>query len=554
MVGRWPGVPAGLILASVLAAVCLLVGGDGPSGGTRVAAADGGVTFYCGWDAGCPEVTIGGDPLATLGGGPSPFRGYADPSLEADPDTGTLWLAYSWVDLLVSSPGPPPVVDLGVQTHLARSDDGGATFTFVRAVNEETQATHPDSGAQGWVAHEVSTLVREGPGAWQMQWLNYFDGFGQPADGSDNRSDNLYVRSVASTPAGLGDTAVPWIRGWATSPSYGAAYDLSSTIPELSDCAAFTEPALFARGGAIYLATSCVVVANGARQYGRERLVLLRQEMNGYSYVGTLLDYSDAIALGGTRLEGADLSVARNGAVLLIVSPLQDATPNNLGCVALEVSDITTASVRRDGSGDPVPLATLTGDDPQIGPVACTYDAASSTGVIMWLHRYQAQPFDVLVSLRATGVHPLGLDSDGDGVADSGDDCRDAANPDQTNTDTALSAGGATLFGSPLPTDSDGDACDSDDDNDGYSDVVETAIATNPLDNCPGGSGTGGDSWPLDNNGNGAANVIDVLAYKGQMPHAVDGAHPKRLDLDDSGVLNVLDVLNYKGRVPSSCT
>ena len=77
---------------------------------------------------------------------------------------------------------------------------------------------------------------------------------------------------------------------------------------------------------------------------------------------------------------------------------------------------------------------------------------------------------------------PLIPDSDGDGVIDGSDNCPLTSSVDQTNTDQ----------------DSEGDACDDDDDNDGVSDVDESVNQTDPLvadtdsdgvsdltDNCP---------------------------------------------------------------------
>ncbi len=56
-------------------------------------------------------------------------------------------------------------------------------------------------------------------------------------------------------------------------------------------------------------------------------------------------------------------------------------------------------------------------------------------------------------------------DSDGDQTGDNLDNCPIVANPDQLNTDG----------------DSEGDACDADDDNDGFSDEQEVVDGTNPL-------------------------------------------------------------------------
>ena len=38
----------------------------------------------------CPQLTVSGDSPDE-----SNFRGFADPSIRLDPDTGTLWLTYS---------------------------------------------------------------------------------------------------------------------------------------------------------------------------------------------------------------------------------------------------------------------------------------------------------------------------------------------------------------------------------------------------------------------------------------------------------------------------
>lgn len=72
-------------------------------------------------------------------------------------------------------------------------------------------------------------------------------------------------------------------------------------------------------------------------------------------------------------------------------------------------------------------------------------------------------------------------DADGDGVEDSADNCPDVANADQANYDA----------------DALGDACDSDDDNDGLLDVVETEtqifIDANDTGTDPRNSDTDGD-------------------------------------------------------------
>lgn len=54
----------------------------------------------------CPELLIEGSSAARLPNGePSPFRGFADPSMRNDPATGRLWLAYSWPNMHAAGDG-----------------------------------------------------------------------------------------------------------------------------------------------------------------------------------------------------------------------------------------------------------------------------------------------------------------------------------------------------------------------------------------------------------------------------------------------------------------
>jgi len=163
------------------------------------------IRFHCAKDNSCPEVMVVGDPFAETNTVPDGFRGYGDPSLEYDATTGILWMAYSWLNVQISNPGPPVVFDLGVRTHLARSDDNGATFTFVRAVNDMAMEAHLDTGVMGWSAREVPTLVKEPAGSWQLLWLKYFNPFGT-VTGVDERQKFLYWRTFSQ-----GDTDIEFL-------------------------------------------------------------------------------------------------------------------------------------------------------------------------------------------------------------------------------------------------------------------------------------------------------------------------------------------------------
>jgi len=358
--------------------------------------------FHCAKDNTCPEVLIVGDPVAN--GSADVFHGYGDPSLEFDDVTNTLWMTYTWLNVLVTDPGPSPLVDFGVSTHLARSDDNGQTFSFVRAINSSMRETHPDSGLPGWSAHEVSTLSKDLSGQWQVMWLRYFDPVGgQIAD----RGEFRYERSLAFDPSQLGNVSEAWISGAVITPSIPVQHDLS-LIPELSDCSIFTEPALYSDATGNYLATHCLVIdAQGIRQHSLERLVLLREEGNGYLFVGNVLDAMDAADQGADSLEQADVTLARDGTLLLIVTPVvNNADPMHQGCVVFEFEDFSGASLLRDNAGQAIPRTIISADGNGLGPGLCTYDANSESGVLLVITTVQESPFEADFSLRATGIHP----------------------------------------------------------------------------------------------------------------------------------------------------
>lgn len=124
----------------------------------------------------------------------------------------------------------------------------------------------------------------------------------------------------------------------------------------------------------------------------------------------------------------------------------------------------------------------------------------------------------------------------------------------QTNTDADLAAAGASVSGDSL-----GDACDDDDDNDSlgltqnpgpaatqcpegtiafWADCIESYLGTNPLDNCTGPPGSGGDAWPPDVDRDRLVSGVDVLNV-----FAFWLTPTARYDLDASGSVSGVDVL-----------
>lgn len=190
--------------------------------------------------------------------------------------------------------------------------------------------------------------------------------------------------------------------------------------------------------------------------------------------------------------------------------------------------------------------------------------------------------FDVVAAGDAApaSIEP---DADGDGVPDATDNCPTVPNGpaqagipgvgNQTNTDAALNAAGATvdpdgaagpLPPAPLPADPLGDACDPDDDNDSFTgaimvvtggprsglcpspvsvpvfdDCIEQHLGTDPLDNCPDTNAD--DAWPVDlNHSGGSFTVVDGLDVATFVSHQTN--QTLRSDFTGDGAVNLFDV------------
>lgn len=134
-----------------------------------------------------------------------------------------------------------------------------------------------------------------------------------------------------------------------------------------------------------------------------------------------------------------------------------------------------------------------------------------------------------------TGHGRISLDADGDGFTHDSDNCARLHNPDQLDSDG----------------DQFGNACDTDDDNDGLSDAEEAQLGTDPLTSDTDTDGLtdgdengihGTDPLLLDTDNDGAGDGLEIAAGTNALdiasfPVLSDG------DLNDDGNVDVRDVL-----------
>jgi len=360
----------------------------------------------------CPLVMIEGDPWHELPGSvPSPFRGYADPSVRRDPVTGRLWLTYSYLSTHLD-PGPAA----GVSIHLASSDDGGDTWQFRRTLERSRPIVDAEPPfTLGVSVHEVSTLTPTSSGRrrWFGMHFRYFSPLG--GEGRHPTSFQLRLRRAAR-PTGLGRGPEQRLAGWLVGEEWRTDVDLSALAPELGECAAWTEPSLFHQDSTLYLVAQCIVLdrTSLARRPRQEFVGVFASSGNGprrgieWRWLGKLTTWEDARALGAPVLTQPEVTMARDGLLRLLVTPkVLQPDERHRGCRALRLESLDPPRLTRTAAGRPVVTADIRSPDSTgLGPGLCSYDSESSTGILFVRTDIDLEPLDAVFSLHATGIHP----------------------------------------------------------------------------------------------------------------------------------------------------
>lgn len=287
------------------------------------------------------KVTITGD---------APSNGIFDPSVEYAPGSGEGWLAYSAVFGGIQPFGPH------VETHLARTTDSGATWTFDSVPNPSSSGVLDLGGGErieGVWNHEVPSLVHDpgDPGAeWKLFSHRIFRKIEDPFTEEQNLPAYSWI-SYRSAPSPVG----PWsadVALMSSGPLPPAPYDdvaiaVNDLDESLSEMLVYSEPGAFVRDGTIYLSLT------GLTANGPDRIILLASHDHGSSwqYVATPLANDDASVLGFSSFDGSAI-VSQAGRVFLLVTPESPGVLHD-GTLAFEFESLAAGLLERDG-GVPV--------------------------------------------------------------------------------------------------------------------------------------------------------------------------------------------------------
>ncbi len=358
----------------------------------------------CGGAGSVAETSPAPERITIAGNGTQGAHGIFDPSIALDPATGRLWMSYSSVDPSVSWPTQNHDV---VSTRLAYSDDNGKIWTgsssggLINSFADVNIALAPPNDAGTWI-NEVSQLIYD-PGAdatqkWKLLWHHYL------VINNDRRFEHGWIAmKTAATPEGLAtatevklfagatyDAGNDTAGGGSQSPLGGAPkIQLDTAVNAALNACLFTEPGMYATSGALYVTLHCVKSSLPIEHL----TVLLKctspcnaESAASWSYLGTVLNDSNAAALGFDTGFSAPGIFESGGSVYLISTPVQ--TSGALwhdyysGCRLYRFTNIDAAQLQLSGT-QPALIASVDGTSGSFNG-ACAYQASSNQSGVLY--------------------------------------------------------------------------------------------------------------------------------------------------------------------------
>lgn len=267
--------------------------------------------------------------------------GIFDISVEYD-DEGIGWLAYSRVSL-------PKYVE----THLARSDDRGKTWSFTLNVNPSVPGKFKSK--DGIFRSETPSLLYDRGDDKKHRWKL----FSQRAFGvapfkkkSTNWGDSWIEYRYAETPEGPWSEPIPLI---SAHDGY-TLLNLNMLHADLRHMAFYNEIGSLELEGTIYLSLDASTTESGLGKWRERKIILIssKDHAKTWHYVGTLTDYDDASHFGYLVLTGSSL-VKEGDKIYLLATPSGKKgltlKKGHDGTLVIEFEDFKHAKLKRDTRG-----------------------------------------------------------------------------------------------------------------------------------------------------------------------------------------------------------
>jgi hypothetical protein len=307
---------------------------------------------------------------------------------------GRIWMLYSYLEGRPARGRKGEKVGIPhVTTRLARSDDGGRSWTLDGTVWDSALVPDPEGrGPESYFGSETPNLAAtrnaDGTTTWFSVRLSYFL---EPVTAYAPRFGSSWTMRVAAargnSPAALGRAEEAILGTGTTDAAYKPHVRLTTLADELRDCGMWNNPAVAVESDFLYVIPECLVLDGKRVSDARSRMVVFRTMPTGapaswqWKYVGVLADSALARALGGQRVVSPNVSRGADGARLLLLTP-QDGGVGQ-GCVVLLLDSLDPPRIRRDAGGRPAVLARQTARRVRGWHTgACTYDGASETGLV----------------------------------------------------------------------------------------------------------------------------------------------------------------------------
>jgi hypothetical protein len=279
------------------------------------------------------------------------------------------------------------------ENRLARSDDGGMTFTRIMTLWPDYEISDPEaSGEVGRISSETASLTSitsAGVTTWYGAHLRYFL---RPLTGYNPKyATSWHVRiGAAASPEGLASASETVLGVTNTAAAYApnVRLDQLAGLP-VPYCAMLNNPALFTHNQTLYLIVECLAFVGTTPDYVNTSMQVFATNPSGvptswtWRHAGELADHALATQLGNDTILQPDVSFAADGTPIALITPAHIDTSVQVGtvgdgCVAIELASIDPPALARDCAGNPVARRRVTGT----GVGACTHDRNSATGIV----------------------------------------------------------------------------------------------------------------------------------------------------------------------------